>query len=211
MNKLRDIFMPSIEERIKTTEKLIQLYNEHIGYCSTCDHHISVDVPGFVTDYGFCKVESPIFEAKVCGLIDEGCPLYLENVSSLNRMKDELKKLKEELSENESSIKPKDRMLMEEYLVDYGVYDINTKHYKKQLLYRFENGYGASVICNEVTCLHGLGLWELAVIKWNIDLVNYKWHLCYTTPITDDVISDLKFEDIEPILNDIKNLKGEWQ
>ena len=60
--------------------------------------------------------------------------------------------------------------------------------------YIFDNGYGASVIQHSFS--YGL---ELAVINDNYDLV-------YDTPITDDVVKYLNPEDVDPILEQIKNL-----
>ncbi len=71
-----------------------------------------------------------------------------------------------------------------------------------QKIYKFENGYGASVVKNDISYGSKEGLFELGVIKFD----NNNWKLCYDTPITDDVIGYLKQEEIEPILEQIKNL-----
>jgi len=49
-----------------------------------------------------------------------------------------------------------------------------------QHVYRFPNGYGASVIQGTYTYGGPDGLWEVAVLKGE--------NLCYDTPITDDVL-----------------------
>lgn len=56
----------------------------------------------------------------------------------------------------------------------------------------FANGYGASVIQNEMSYGHDLGLWELAVTR--------DGGLCYSTPITDDVIGRLTEQDVADLL-----------
>lgn len=56
-----------------------------------------------------------------------------------------------------------------------------------QYIYRFPNGYGASVAKFSTSEGHALDLWELAVITWGDD----GDHLNYSTPITDDVIGNL--------------------
>ena len=56
-----------------------------------------------------------------------------------------------------------------------------------QYIYRFPNGYGASVVKHSGSYGHALDLWELAVTTWNDD----GDHLNYSTPITDDVLGNL--------------------
>lgn len=66
--------------------------------------------------------------------------------------------------------------------------------------YHFPNGYGASVICNSLS--YGL---ELAVLK-NLD---EKWQLCYTSPITNDVVGYIDgTEELTELLEKIYNLQG---
>ena len=64
--------------------------------------------------------------------------------------------------------------------------------------YTFENSYGASVISHSGSYGGKFGLWELAVL--------YNDDLCYTTPITNDVIGWLNEEDLQVVLNKIKSL-----
>ena len=72
-----------------------------------------------------------------------------------------------------------------------------------QYKFRFENGYGASVIkhVGSYGCLDDL--WELAVIKFE---ESGEWNLCYTTSITDDVIGYLTDSEVRDILQKIKEL-----
>ena len=75
----------------------------------------------------------------------------------------------------------------------------------EQRLYRFDNGYGASVV--RFTLLGGLagsygadqGLWELAVLGVDGNLV-------YDTGITDDVEGWLTEDDVEAYLREIAAL-----
>ena len=70
-----------------------------------------------------------------------------------------------------------------------------------QKLYRFSNGYGASVMNDGIS--YGEGeLEELAVIQWNGD----DWAICYDTPITDDVLGWLNPQEVEEILKQIEAL-----
>lgn len=83
--------------------------------------------------------------------------------------------------------------------IEYGV-DKKTPC-RCQYKYHFPNGYGASVVQYESPFSVKPNGWELAVIK--LDNVTDEWHLCYDTPITDDVIQDLTGEDICTILGEI--------
>ena len=74
-----------------------------------------------------------------------------------------------------------------------------------QKIYKFNNGYGASVICNDISYGHEEGLWELAVIKWNED----KWSLCYDTEITNDVIGYLDEDEVDKLLVKISELEAD--
>lgn len=69
-----------------------------------------------------------------------------------------------------------------------------------QYLYKFGNGYGASVVRHGFSYGNKLGLWELAVL-------NKADELDYTTPITDDVMGHLTEADVELTLNQIKALQ----
>lgn len=76
-----------------------------------------------------------------------------------------------------------------------------------QKLYRFDNGYGASVVRFMLGGLGGsygaeAGLWELAVIRWAAD----DYELTYDTPITDDVMGHLSDAEVEETLAKIRDL-----
>ncbi len=68
-----------------------------------------------------------------------------------------------------------------------------------QRIYKFENGYGASVIKHDYSYGGKDGKWELGVLD-QID------KLTYDTPITSDVIGHLTVERVEEILQQIKEL-----
>lgn len=79
-----------------------------------------------------------------------------------------------------------------------------------QKLYRFPNGYGASVVKGEHTYGGDEGLWELAVLtfadKNGTTLGDYDFEICYTTPICEDVVGHLTDEEVETYLYRIKEL-----
>lgn len=72
-----------------------------------------------------------------------------------------------------------------------------------QYLFKFENGYGASVIKGQGTYGYDSDLWELAVITWDLE---DEWDITYGTEITYDILGFLSTEDVLNTLNDIKNL-----
>ena len=74
-----------------------------------------------------------------------------------------------------------------------------------QTLHKFDNGYGASVISGgSYSYGAAQGLKELAVIKF---YEGDKWHLCYETKITDDVLGYLTDEDVADLLVQIEALE----
>lgn len=71
-----------------------------------------------------------------------------------------------------------------------------------QYIYRFNNGYGASVVRHMGSYGSQFGLWELAVIYFDGD----DWHLSYSTDITDDVIGELNPTEVNALLLRIMGL-----
>lgn len=80
--------------------------------------------------------------------------------------------------------------------------DTRERHGGVQALFRFENGYGASVIRGPYTYGGPEGLFELGVIVWGGN--NYE--LTYDTPLTDDVIGYLSDAEVVQLLDDIEAL-----
>lgn len=72
-----------------------------------------------------------------------------------------------------------------------------------QKLYRFANGYGASVVKGEHTYGGDEGLWELAVIRFKAD---GEFVLDYSTPITEDVEGHLTDDAVEELLAKVEAL-----
>lgn len=88
----------------------------------------------------------------------------------------------------------KDNSMIEHYIREDGVQDI----------YRFKNGYGASVVCSSGSYGGKQGLKELAVLDKD-------GHICYETPVTDDVIGWLADEDVEKYLSQIASLPPQME
>lgn len=72
----------------------------------------------------------------------------------------------------------------------------------EQKVFRFPNGLGASVVRSYFS--YGTpDLWELGVIRFTgADT----WQLVYSTPVTDDVLGHLTWEDVEARLAEIAAL-----
>lgn len=71
-----------------------------------------------------------------------------------------------------------------------------------QVLYKFKNGYGASVIQGPYSYGGPEGLYEVAVIEWS----GIGYDLTYDTPITDDVLGYLEAEEVKGVLSQIEAL-----
>ena len=70
--------------------------------------------------------------------------------------------------------------------------------------YVFSNGYGASIIRHKGSYGYEDGLFELAVL---VKVTEDDYDLCYTTPITNNVIGWLSDEKVCEKLEAIKNLE----
>jgi len=68
-----------------------------------------------------------------------------------------------------------------------------------QLIYKFDNGYGASVVKHDMSYGGKSGLYELAVLDSD-------GGLCYNTDITEDVIGHLTMGDVDKLLVEISHL-----
>ena len=68
-----------------------------------------------------------------------------------------------------------------------------------QLVYKFDNGYGASVVKHDFSYGGKKGLYELAVL-------DNEGALCYTTPITEDVVGHLSMGEVDKLLVEISHL-----
>lgn len=77
-------------------------------------------------------------------------------------------------------------------------------HDGEQRVYKFPNGYGASVIKGGMAYGSDDAPYELAVIKFRTDRDGFD--LCYDTHITDDVIGNQTEAQIVELLYQIKNL-----
>lgn len=85
---------------------------------------------------------------------------------------------------------------------EFLIIDSDYKALGRQKIYKFPNGYGASVVKTKWSYVGKKGLWKLAVIIFD----DCSWNLCYDTPITDDVIENLEWDEVEEYLEKIKNL-----
>lgn len=76
MADFRRIFFPTPEEEKKDFERVARLYFSNIGYCCTCANHDESEMPGFVTDYGECRLNVPDFPEKACAQVEANCEKY---------------------------------------------------------------------------------------------------------------------------------------
>jgi hypothetical protein len=76
--------------------------------------------------------------------------------------------------------------------------EAHARHGGGQIIYRFPNGYGASVIRHAYSYGGTAGLFELGVLDDK--------GLCYDTPVTEDVEGRLSPPDVDRLLLQIKNL-----
>lgn len=76
-----------------------------------------------------------------------------------------------------------------------------------QYIFKADNGYGASIVQHDFSYGANKGLWELAVIKYDKLIEDeISWDICYSTPITDDVLGYLNDEEVNETLDKISKL-----
>jgi hypothetical protein len=73
-----------------------------------------------------------------------------------------------------------------------------------QLVYRFRNGYGASVIRNGSSYTSERE-YELAVLRFNSEAEG-DWDICYETHITNDVLGHLEPCHVRSVLDQVGDL-----
>lgn len=79
---------------------------------------------------------------------------------------------------------------------------VDDEYYEDQTLYKFDNGFGASIVFHQGAYGYEQGLVELAVIQWLDDT----FILSYDTYLTDDVLGNLNEEQAKLTLQKIKEL-----
>jgi len=75
-----------------------------------------------------------------------------------------------------------------------------------QKIYRFDNGYGASVVQTPFSYGGSDGLWEIAVLMFNAPSKD-DYELTYDTPITNDVLGYLTQNQVSETLQAIRGLQ----
>ena len=88
---------------------------------------------------------------------------------------------------------------MKEFVVSACVHHLGVG---QQMVMRFPNEYGASIVRAPHSCGGEQGKYKLAVISWHGD----DWSLCYDTPITDDVLGYLSAKEVIGTLTEIMAL-----
>lgn len=79
------------------------------------------------------------------------------------------------------------------------IYDPGCSYKREQHFFKFKNGYGASVIKESAR-----DLYELAVITYG----DWGWDVAYNTNITKDTERFKTIEEINDLLDQVKNLGG---
>jgi hypothetical protein len=73
-----------------------------------------------------------------------------------------------------------------------------------QYIFKADNGYGASIVQHDYSYGGRIGLWEIAITKYDED---DEWDICYDTPITNDVLGHLSESEVMDYLTQIEHLK----
>jgi len=84
------------------------------------------------------------------------------------------------------------------------IIDINAINKGMQIMFRFDNNYGISLVSNGFSYGNSSDEFEIAVIKFDGDN-NFK--ICYSTDITDDVLGYQTKDDVIEVIEKVINLK----
>ncbi len=79
-----------------------------------------------------------------------------------------------------------------------------------QYVFRFKNGYGASVVCHNHSYGGDSGLWEIATIKFapkGCMNCSEDWEIVYDTGVTEDVLGWQNEDEVTAVLKRIKHLE----
>jgi len=81
------------------------------------------------------------------------------------------------------------------------IIDFNSINKGMQILFRFPNDYGISLICNSTSYGSDEDKFEIAIIAFHSkEDDNEDWDLIYSSPITDDVLGHQSKEDVFDII-----------
>lgn len=77
-----------------------------------------------------------------------------------------------------------------------------------QTVYRFPNGYGASVITGQFTYTDTERPFEVGVLRFD-NPKSKRWEITYDTPLTDDTLGYQTLQGVYEILQQIKDLSDD--
>lgn len=119
--------------------------------------------------------------------------------SNKSTAEESLRILRNDIAEGKSEASAPGIVVIDEKLtIKDKVMSNKNKEPNYQRVYKFNNGYGASVVCNTMSYGHSDGLFEVAVLKGE--------KLCYDTDICNDVVGYCDFAEVAELLERIKNL-----
>jgi hypothetical protein len=78
-----------------------------------------------------------------------------------------------------------------------------------QKIYKFENGYGASVVCHDGS--YGGPYDEFEDNLWEIAVLDSEGAITYHTPVTQDVIGRANDDEVTRVLKEISELGSEYE
>ena len=79
------------------------------------------------------------------------------------------------------------------------IIDINSYNKGMQILFRFPNNYGISLVCHSFSYGNDDNEFEIAIINYDSE-DNDDWDICYTTKLTQDVLGYQSKEDVIDVI-----------
>lgn len=81
------------------------------------------------------------------------------------------------------------------------IIDINSYNKGMQVLFRFPNNFGISLVCHSFSYGNSNDEFEIAIINYNSE-ENDDWDICYTTELTQDVLGYQSKEDVIDVIQE---------
>ena len=161
--------------------------------CTGCVHHVTCKYAHEYEEQ--CSRLQQSYDEDTPIVMDISCKYFSAIIHPLSRIEDLSFSFNRDIAGGP--------LVVREKLVPYIISSSDTSDNEYQYIFKFNNGYGASVIKNAGSYGHHDGLWEMALIRFD---ENDNWELTYEHDFVDDVKGFLKNEEVNDLLEKIMKI-----